>query len=146
MFKTVSSALAIAALTFGTFAPAPALALNEDQIGKLLFGLVAVAAINRIAQDRRSEQADTQHQGREDRNTGDWQQHRMTLPAACLQTVETSYGDHPLFGQRCLERNFAYASRLPARCEVRLYTDNGPRSGYDPHCLRDSGFHSVRRR
>lgn len=71
------------------------------------------------------------------------------LPARCLQTFETRQGDFDYFSARCLERNFDYYWRLPARCErtIRAF-GHGDRTRrqevYEPRCLRHEGYMVAR--
>jgi hypothetical protein len=62
-----------------------------------------------------------------------------------LRRFETRFGDHRMFMRRCLQRSDVRVRDLPNRCEVRLFTDNGPRNGFDPACLRQAGYRIDRR-
>ncbi|MEO1641093.1 MAG: hypothetical protein AAFU41_17790 [Pseudomonadota bacterium] len=158
MFRPLIAGLIALSLTLTTAAPAQA-EMDREEVGKLLFGLAAIAVIG-AALDRRDQEEDRQTEVHETPswsgiNSGSWsdlnRQHqqatdqRRLLPHRCLTGVETRFGTQRMFGRRCLERHYAFASRLPERCAVQVYTGNGPRRGYDPLCLREQGYRSDRR-
>lgn len=70
---------------------------------------------------------------------------RHLLPGDCLRSVETRSGLLRYFSQRCLERNYQHANRLPRGCAVRLRSYDGTRAGYDARCLRNQGYELARR-
>ncbi len=164
MFKPLIAGITAISLTFASAAPAQAQGVSRDDVGKLLFGLAAIAVIGTaIDQNRSRERSATRStpvhdtpQWRDINRNNSWsdlnrrhqntQNNRRTLPHACLRTVQTRFGDQRMFGKQCLENNYRHASRLPTRCAVRVYTNDGPRRGFDPLCLREQGFRSDRRR
>jgi hypothetical protein len=159
MFKTMTAALTAIALTVGTAAPVQARGLSEDDIGKLLFGLVAAATLNaainnRSDRNRQSQAPQETHRptpGRELFEAPQARRHQghradRILPRSCLRQIETRYGNQRMFTRRCLTRNNIFASQLPQSCGVRVFSVNGPRRGYDPQCLRDHGFRARRQR
>ncbi|MBE0414310.1 hypothetical protein [Yoonia sp.] len=162
MIKPIIAALTALSLTFATVSPAQAQGISREEAGKLLIGLAAIAALNAALENRKPK---PQPPAAQVNNRPDWapQGHRgndwsslqqkekqkkghNALPATCLQDVENRFGSQRMFVQRCLERNYRHVDRLPARCAVRVYTNNGPREGFDPLCLRQAGFTSDRRR
>ncbi|WP_342077442.1 hypothetical protein [Yoonia sp. SS1-5] len=157
MFKHLAAAIAAASLAFSS--PAQAAGLDRDDVGKLIIGLAAIAALNAAIEgnnDRSRPQAAPVHDQPHHRQWGDqnrgnrWselnrQTNRRVLPASCLRRIETRFGTQRMFGQRCLERNYRHAASLPDRCAVRVYSNEGPRRGYDPLCLREQGYVSDRR-
>ena len=161
MFKPLIAGITALSLTIASTTPLQAQGLDREDVGKLLIGLAAVAVIGAAIEESRDNDRDRSTQANDTRQwsginrNNDWsglnRQHqsntnsRRVLPHACLQTVETRFGNQRLFGQRCLERNYRHVSRLPDRCAVQLYTSNGPRRGYDPLCLREQGYRSDRR-
>jgi len=164
MFKSIIAGVTAISLTFSSATPLFAQNMNRDDVGKLIFGLAAIAVIGTAIdrnndRDQRSAQTTPVRDNRQWGDVGrtnrwsnlDRQQQRnrnsrRALPRSCLRTVETRFGDQRLFGKRCLERNYQYVNSLPDRCAVRLYTTDGPRRGFDPYCLREQGFRSDRRR
>ncbi len=157
---TLSAALALAP------AAAPAQTRDraldrDDRIAAILFGLATLAIIGKAIEDRddrrdranRTDRADSQwHRPRDLDRPGDrWHRdgldipaNRRVLPGECLRRVETRHGPVRFFARRCLNRNYRYADRLPARCEMTVRTDRGVRHGYHPACLRQSGFTMAR--
>ena len=63
----------------------------------------------------------------------------------CLRSFEGEEGKVMMFGERCLEDNYAHVERLPDYCHKRVSTRDGARYGYDARCLRDSGYSLARR-
>ena len=149
----------ITALSLSLATPVQAGGLDREEVGKLLIGLAAIAALNAALENRRDNRRNDQAAPVHDRdmraprvtpNHNDWaglsrQTSRRVLPSACLQNIETRFGTQRMFGRRCLERNYDHASSLPERCAVQVYTNDGPRRGFDPFCLRDQGYRSDRR-
>ncbi|SLN34960.1 hypothetical protein [Pseudooctadecabacter jejudonensis] len=64
------------------------------------------------------------------------------LPDQCLrQTTRRNGNSIRFFGQRCMNNNYAYVSRLPQACHVRFRNENGQRrQGWRARCLRNEGF------
>ncbi|SFS20122.1 hypothetical protein [Yoonia litorea] len=159
MWNKITAAITAMSFSLATVVPASAEGFDREDIGKLLLGLAAIAAVNAAIENNQRREDRTQADERTSRsaNSGrhDWadlnrprprgERHADVLPSQCLRTVETRFGNLRLFGQRCLERNYRFAERLPQRCEVRVYSDHGPRSGYDPFCLREHGYRTNRR-
>ena len=159
MFKPLIAGITALSLTLATATPTQASGLDQENVGKLLIGLAAVAAIgiaienNRDDDDRRTTTV-TPTQRVHDRNYN-WadlnrprsrgHDRRADLPRDCLRNVETRFGTQRLLGRRCLQRNYAQFNRLPNRCAVRVFSDNGPRNGFDPRCLREQGYRINRR-
>lgn len=141
----------VAALSLATATPVAAQGLDREDMGKLLIGLAAVAVIGAAIEENRDRNESTRvHDNHNQYNWGrinrgnDWsnlnRSNRRVLPRECFRRVETRFGTQRMFGQRCLERNYRHVNSLPGRCAVRVYTDNGPRRGFDPLCLREQGY------
>ncbi len=158
MFKHMIAGITALSLTFATAAPVQANGFDREDVGKLLIGLAAIAALNvAIQNNNRDDRADeptqtVNHRSNRNNSWADLNRPRQRdnarnrdLPRECLRNVETRFGTQRMFGKRCLERNYARVNRLPDRCAVRVYTSNGPRRGFDPLCLREQGFRSTRR-
>ena len=167
MFKTFTAGLLAVSLTFTSATSTQANGLSEDDIGKLLFGLVATAAIASAIKNNRDDDrarvtiqqkprvhvqrqhqprahAPRQHQPRGHVRGNHRRAVPAPLPLACMREVQTRNGIRRIFGQRCLNNNYAQAHRLPRECAVRFNTNRGQRTGYAARCLRNNGY-SARR-
>lgn len=151
MFKPLIAGITALSLTLSTATPAQAKGLSEDDIGKILFGLAAIATIGALVENndnRREVQVTRTH--RPDPTPRTQQPHRQRyvdrsiLPRDCLRGYETRFGTHRMFGAQCLRNTYAYSQNLPRSCAVRIFTTDGPRRGFDPACLRGQGY-SARR-
>ena len=157
MFKTFTAGLLAASLTFTNAAPVQANGLSEDEVGKLLFGLVATAVIaNAIKNNRDNDRGRvTVHQKPRHEPRADTRQHQprghgvrggnrravpAPLPRSCMRIIESRHGTQRIFGKRCLEQNYAQAAHMPRSCAVRFNTPRGQRRGYDARCLRNNGY------
>jgi hypothetical protein len=155
MMKSTIAGITALSLSLAGATSAHAQGLDRDDLGKLLFGLVAVtvigAAINNDRRENATQVHDRSRRGGNhndnwsNRNRGHDNNGRWVLPGDCLRTVENRFGSQRMFEQRCLERHYRHANRLPERCAVRVFTSDGPRNGYDPLCLREAGYRSDRR-
>lgn len=153
MFKTLIAGLTALSLSLAP-GPATATGLSEDELGQLLFGLVAAGIIGKVIHDNRNREVpaqQTQHLPRHapvERQQPRGQQHWQgsnVLPSACIRQFDTQRGPQRIFGARCLNNRYHDVRSLPAACEIRLRTYDGPRTGYDPRCLRDYGYRSDQR-
>ena len=70
---------------------------------------------------------------------------RKLLPQQCFRSFNGEDGKVMMFGEPCLEKNYAQVDRLPNYCAKRVKTADGARYGYDARCLRDSGYSLARR-
>ena len=159
MFKSLITGMTALSLTLASATPVAANGFDREDVGKLLFGLAAIAVLNQAIENRsdRDERTETRDQQREtvnhnnrswsdlNRPRGNLNSRHARLPRACLRDVETRFGTQRMFARGCLERTYARFDRLPERCAVRVYTRNGPRSGFDPLCLREHGYRPSRR-
>ncbi|SEW44876.1 hypothetical protein SAMN04488515_3255 [Cognatiyoonia koreensis] len=166
MFKTLTAGLMALTLTFTSATSVQAQGLTEEDVGKLIFGLLATAAIATAIKNNQDDRADrpNTHQPRverrqpkprgviperrnprHERQPNRRNEARTVLPRACLDNFEGRFGTQRMLNRRCLTRNFAYANDLPRRCEVRVFTNRGPRNGFDPQCLRQQGYSISRR-
>lgn len=144
MMKQLGTLLLAASLTLTHATPVRAGSLSENDVGKLLFGLVAAAtlhaAINNRRDDRQPQIQIQTHQPRETVNVRTPRSETRRLPRNCLRQIETRYGTQRMFTRNCLNRNFAAASALPRQCAVRVFSNRGPVRGFDPACLREAGY------
>ena len=138
-------------------------ALIAGAIGTIILGAIATQAIgNGNIRFHSNTQSHYQprnpaptygntHGGRHDGNRGGHHDNRgnhggnrhnaKQLPSSCI--VNNIPGERGvLFGNRCLQRNFAGASRLPAQCKDHVYNRNtgNVRNVYRGHCLRQYGY------
>ncbi len=155
MFKHLIAGLTAASLILVT--PAQAGGLDRDEVGKLVLGIAAIAALSAVLDHRKKDNSTRVHDNRRhnpaprSNNSNRWSDlnqrtNSRVIPHDCMRRVETRFGTQRMFGRRCLERNYTFVNSLPERCAVRVYTDNGPRRGFDPLCLREQGYRSDRRR
>ena len=146
MFKSVIAGVTALSLTFATAVPAQANGIDRDDAGKVIFGLVALAVLGAAIENnnRRDSQPEVTRDPTPQHpiNLGNQQR----LPQSCVRRIETRYGEHRMLLRRCLQRSDIRVRDLPNRCEVRLFTDDGPRNGFDPACLRQAGYRIDRRR
>lgn len=159
MLKSLIAGITALSMTLASTMPAQANGLDREDVGKLLIGLAAVAVIGAAIENNndRDDDRSTRVHDRTYRapqvtppRHNDWtslnrHNSRWTLPYDCIRRVETRFGDIRMFGQRCLERNYRHVNSLPGRCAVRVYSNDGPRRGFDPLCLREEGYRSDRR-
>lgn len=143
MFKTAIAGVTALSLTLASATPAQAGGISQEDLGKLLFGLVAVATIGTAIKNN--------DRNRQVRNTPQSEQppqrtrNQNRLPRRCVDSVDTWYGAQQIVDRDCLEQRYRHVAQLPRQCQVRVYTNRGPRNGFDPHCLRDEGYRLRRR-
>ena len=173
MNRFATFAAAALAATGISLAPAPA-AADSDDIAKIIAGLAVAGIIAKAIDDRndRKRSATASDFGRfGDRNDHYYDGRRTidgtirpyhrddrrkgpkfgrgykkrALPERCLLRVKTSHGSHLAYGQRCLNRNYKFASKLPERCETVVRTRRGFRTVFGARCLRRDGWRVARR-
>lgn len=169
MYKTFVAGITAISLTLSSAAPAQANGLSEDDIGKLIFGLIALAGVataidnktragsQTLANDEDNVIPDKLYTPRHptwpraesygnNPNSNGWApRSRVEVPGRCVVQVATRNGTQQIVGQRCIRRTTNLLETMPARCRVRLYSNTGPRNGWDPRCLRDQGIRVGRR-
>ncbi|MEK6217479.1 MAG: hypothetical protein N2B03_09735 [Boseongicola sp.] len=165
--KILTATIAVLAIAGSLVAPAPARA-DGDDIAKAIAGIAAIAIIAK-ALDRRKDRDNLTTIGSrrlgsveryDGRRTIDGTIRRYdnkrgpkarrgykkhALPRSCLRVVDTSRGDRLVYGARCVNRNFKFASKLPERCETAVRTGRGYRTVYGARCLRRDGWKVARR-
>ncbi len=143
MKSLIASILAATIAVTSTATPAMAND-REDEIAKLLFGLAAVAIIGKAINDRNdNRRAQVTVTPTRPRDVS-IPQNRRVLPSQCFRRIDTWDGPVRMFGRRCLERNYAFADRLPQRCAFSVQGPRHVRYGYRPRCLRNAGFTMAR--
>jgi len=149
-----------AATAVATLSPAPARA-NED-IGKVLAGLAALAIIGAALNDARDDTPPVVHRHRYPYPTGPVvRPHdrrpapvsprplpsgvtRYDLPQQCLRKFDAYRGNTRLFGLNCLQRNYRHVNQLPYACRVQFGNGRQGHVGYEPVCLRERGYRVAR--
>lgn len=133
-----ASALALGSLGLTV---APARADDAQDLRRFLgtaAGLVILGAVlSDIAEDE-------QKKAKRDRDRARPQPRpKAALPLTCripVQRGDTRFA----YGQRCMERHYEQAHRLPDRCEIRLGRHGQGRRAYSGACLRREGFPGPR--
>lgn len=144
----VSAALALTALT----APARA---DSDDAAKALAAILGLAIVGGIIHENRKDKSHPAPVTRKSpRDTVYPLQPkplpkrvhtRKLLPQACFRTFHTVHGRQIRgFGQRCLNRNYQFAHRLPRFCATDVQTRRGWGTAYRARCLRDQGYKLAR--
>lgn len=140
MFRPLIAGVTALSLTFATAMPAQANGIDRDDAGKIIFGIVALAALGAAIENRNdNDERVTQTRSPQRQPT---QTHQTRLPSECLREVGRN---DRIFTRNCLQRNDVRVNRLPNRCEVRVFTGNRSRNGFDPSCLRQEGYRIDRR-
>lgn len=65
---------------------------------------------------------------------------KYNLPGQCLKTVRKGREDFQIVGRSCLNGNYKLTKSLPKACEVEIKGKQGKRAGYKPNCLRNHGY------
>ncbi len=158
--------LALTGVTALGLAMTPVSASANEDLAKVLAGLAILGITAKIIDDRNDRRRkststvsrfDTIEGGRRvidgdlrrldrDRGVRSPRGARKTpLPDRCLRILDTSRGDRLVYGERCLNRNYAFANKLPDRCERLVRTDRGLRTVYGSRCLARDGWKVARR-
>lgn len=147
-----------------TITPMPAAADTSD-VAKVLGGLAALAIAAKVIDDRRDRRSERAEQAKQlsvinnrnnaagnlrrlDRgnvNTRSARIKQRPLPDRCLRVANTRRGDRLVYGQRCLNNNFQFASRLPDHCETAIRTNRGVRTVFGARCLSRDGWRVTTR-
>ena len=147
MYKTLIAGVTALSVTV---TPASARGLSDDQIGQILFGLFATAAIAKIIDGKSGQGANVQVQTPRPRahqpRAHTPRAARMTLPARCVVEHRTRNGRVQLFGRRCIAHNYDFKIKFPRRCERDIRTSQGFRSGWEVDCMINAGYRTNRRR
>ena len=142
MFKSGFAFILSAVMVVTNLAPATAQAAghksNEDAIGALLFGALAIYAISEISKKDKPPVAAYTHKNAPKAKRKP-RPNRYVIPARCLRRFETHNGIRRGVKARCVDR-FAPRVSLPDRCLRRLRTVNGKRMIYGKKCLRKNGY------
>lgn len=141
--KSLTAGVLAVSLSVTSLAPTPATAdiSTEDAFAGILTLLFLGAAIHN-SRDNDTVTAPQPTRPSRPAVARDWR----VLPVNCLRDVTRRNGNTVrIFGQRCLNNNYAHVNRLPEACHVRIRTDNGQRrQGFRSRCLRNQGFRTTR--
>lgn len=141
MRKNILSLTLAGALAATSIAPTTASANNNDDLGKILFGALAVIAVGKIIHDHRDRNRPAAQPTQQPQQSQVQPRRAWFVPKHCLRTHATTQGNKRLVGKRCLTRNYSFNHVLPGNC-FRKYAigQNRFRRGYAPACLRRAGF------
>jgi hypothetical protein len=163
MYRTFIAGITALSVTLTATTPVQAQGISDEDLGKLLFGLVATAAVvamidNHSSGARRESTAAPSPRivetprPRLDRPKG-WvgEARRNLLPRQCLRTVHTRRRDVRIFARGCMSQNYPRIASLPRECIVRArnhntYGQQRRQQGWDAQCMRDYGYQIARRR
>jgi len=113
MFKTLTAGLMALTLTFTSAVPAHANNTSQEDFGKLLFGLLATAAIANAVKNNRDDRRDERAHRHEDKprivrperhnpaRVERQNNRRTTLPRTCLRDFEGRFGTQRMLNRRC---------------------------------------------
>jgi hypothetical protein len=141
---TFTAGLLATTLALTAIAPNSAAArMSEEDIAAILGFLVIGAVIHNRRNSDAAPVAPAAPARPQPTTTREWR----VLPADCIRNVTRRNGNTiRMFGQRCLNNNYAHVNRLPEACHVNVRTENGQRrQGYRVRCLRNEGFRTNRR-
>lgn len=161
--------LAIAAAFGIALAPAPAVA-DRDDLAKIIAGLAVAGIVAKVIDDRKDRKKANNSQvitqprynsfdnwhgsdvdgtlrrpGANNSNANRGYK-RYALPEQCVRILNTGRGDRRVYGARCLQKNYAFANKLPRGCEIRVRTNNRVRTVYGQRCLSRDGWQVAGRR
>ncbi|MEE4187789.1 MAG: hypothetical protein V2I76_04995 [Roseobacter sp.] len=153
-----------AALTITALGQTPARA--DEDLARLLAAVVGVAIVGKVISDRIEDNDQKKRVTQHDSNNGlgpvravrpqarafsrveprplPRRVNRFLLPGDCLRSFQAHDGRYRVFGDRCLQRSYAFSDSLPQACKVKFRAGNQKRQGYDARCLRRSGYQLAR--
>lgn len=130
----LSAALALPAFT------APARAGNDEDIARFLAGVATLFVIGKAIEMHQDDAHDRKKKKKKKkrRKNGDSSKPHLKriLPGQCLK----NRGGYRMMAAGCLKRNYGNTDHLPRACYTRIFTQDGPRKGYEPRCLRERGY------
>jgi hypothetical protein len=149
MKRMVLSVISAAALALSPVGAPPAQAIEGEQLLGILLGIGTIYVIGKAIDDSRTTSTPRSRSSA----TGKPPQmapeprrndHHRTLPGRCLNTFDTWHGRIRGFGEECLERTMARASRLPDNCAIRTRVGTRDRTIYSARCLQLEGWQVAR--
>jgi len=163
MYRTFIAGITALSVTLTAATPVQAQGISDENLGKLLFGLVATVAVVAMIEGRNSGDSPESvaapapriveaPRPRTDRPK-DWigGERRMRLPRECLRTVQTRYRSVRMFARDCMSQNYPRIASLPRECLVRTrghdnFRQQRRQQGWEVQCMRDNGYRIARRR
>lgn len=132
-----------AALALPTFT-APARAGDDDDFARLLAGVATLFVIGKAiemsqedARDHKKRKKHKKHYKKGHKKGHGAKPHqKRLLPAQCLK----NRGGYRMMAAGCLKRKYGSTDHLPRACYTRVFTQDGPRKGFEPGCLRERGY------
>lgn len=137
-------ALALSALLALPAFTAPARAGNDEDFTRFLAGVATLFVIGKAIEmhqdDLRDNKKRKKHKKHKKRRR-DQKKHykpaqKRILPAQCLK----NRGGYRMMANGCLKRRYGSTDHLPRACFTRIFTQDGPRKGFEPECLRQRGY------
>lgn len=150
MYRRFISTIAAASIALTTLGALPAFADDRDT-ARALAAILGLAIVGKVIHDNKKKRASHHAAPRYNPPVYDVQPrplpkraNRKLLPRKCFRTFENRRSKIRMFGNRCLQNNYAHAHRLPQHCFNRFRTYDGWRRGYEARCLRDAGYRLAR--
>lgn len=143
----IASVLALS-LAFTSVSATPVRAgSTEEDIAKFLFGLATIAVIGKAINDNNNRPATRPSTPARTPRVRPIPRSQRVLPAECQYDVRARRHTTSVLGERCLNRNYRHADRLPQQCKIEVETRRGRNiSGFSPECLQRRGFRVARTR
>ena len=144
------------AVTGFTAAPARA----DEDFGKFLAGLAAIAIIGAAIENNRDRDVKVIRRNTVRVNPGHHHNHnrnkhnhvrplpqhvkKFDLPAHCLRKFP-GLGNKRILGRGCLNNNYRHVGSLPQACKIAVDRGQKHRVGYELLCLRERGYRLTSR-
>jgi hypothetical protein len=144
------------AITGFTAAPARA----DDDLGKFLAGLAAIAIIGAAIESSRDDDVrvirkntvrvtpghNHHHNKHKHNNVRPLPQNvkKFDLPAHCLRKFP-GLGNKRVLGRNCLAKSYRHVNALPQACKIAVDRGQKHRVGYEMLCLRERGYRLTSR-
>ncbi|MGY3438771.1 MULTISPECIES: hypothetical protein [unclassified Marinovum] len=146
MSRKLIAAVVAAAMAFTSLSAVPAAANHghNRNLDRFVIGAGTLLLLNQLANNNGGFERGRGYEPERRYKKKSKKRGYAPLPGYCLTRVQSRDGPVRMYGQRCLNRNYRHADRLPQSCKVQVRTrDNGrrvTRVGYSPRCLRNRGF------
>ena len=165
MYRKFIATISAAAIALTAIGSAPAFA-DQDRTAQAIAAILGLAGVGTLSHEKRKD-LKKQHNSDQPAPVHNppkaygqrydppiWNQprpqplpdrvNRKLLPKQCFRSLDTRHGKVRMFSQRCLNRHYDYAHRLPRACHYKFRTYDGHRRGYEARCLRDRGYRLAR--